>query len=103
MFSNFFYTTVVIFKENVFNVSGYTGKNCNSNIDECVSQPCQNNGTCEDGIGNYSCHCMVGFNGLNCEHNINDCTEDSCQNGGTCYDKVNNYTCSCAVGFNGTK
>lgn len=37
-----------------------------SDIDECVSQPCQNNGTCIDLINGYTCTCTDGFSGINC-------------------------------------
>ena len=39
----------------------------NSDIDECVSTPCQNNGTCIDGIDGYACFCMAGYTGDACE------------------------------------
>lgn len=39
-----------------------------TDIDECVSAPCQNKGVCVDGINVYTCKCPPGFNGINC-HN----------------------------------
>ena len=36
-------------------------------IDECVSQPCQNNATCIDGINSYTCDCKPGYTGTLCE------------------------------------
>ena len=36
--------------------------------DECVSEPCQNNGTCTEQINGYECQCVAGFNGTNCEN-----------------------------------
>ena len=36
-------------------------------IDECSSQPCQNNGICEDRENSYSCDCDLGYTGLDCE------------------------------------
>ena len=36
-------------------------------IDYCASNPCQNCGTCIDGINTYTCNCSPGFIGNNCE------------------------------------
>ena len=36
-------------------------------IDECASSPCQNGGTCIDGINTYTCVCIPGHAGDNCE------------------------------------
>ena len=38
-----------------------------ADIDECASSPCQNGGTCVDGINSYTCNCDVGYAGKNCE------------------------------------
>ena len=37
-----------------------------SDIDECESNPCQNNGTCTDGIASISCNCSEGWIGSLC-------------------------------------
>lgn len=34
---------------------------------ECLSEPCQHGGTCEDRSGSYLCHCPQGFEGPSCE------------------------------------
>lgn len=43
-----------------------------SDVDDCNgtdgTSPCQNNGTCIDGINSYSCNCTAGFIGPNCSH-----------------------------------
>ena len=37
---------------------GYTGPNCEADIDECESQPCRNGGSCSEGDpGHYVCDC----------------------------------------------
>ena len=39
-------------------------------IDECVSSPCMNDGSCADGISSYSCICLAGYTGDHCETGI---------------------------------
>ena len=38
-----------------------------SDINECVSSPCQNDATCEDSFNGYRCSCMPGYIGDHCE------------------------------------
>ena len=38
-----------------------------SDIDECTSAPCNNNGSCEDLTRGYRCTCKQGYTGVNCE------------------------------------
>ena len=38
-----------------------------TDIDECASNPCQNLGTCTDGVNQYVCGCVAGYTGANCE------------------------------------
>ena len=38
-----------------------------TDIDECESNPCQNEVKCIDGINQYSCICKDGYTGINCE------------------------------------
>lgn len=35
--------------------------------DQCESSPCQNEGRCKDGLGEYTCACLEGYEGKNCE------------------------------------
>ncbi|XP_013401556.1 uncharacterized protein LOC106167348 [Lingula anatina] len=37
-------------------------------VDQCTSGPCQNGGTCTDGLFSYSCACVYGFSGTSCEN-----------------------------------
>ena len=39
-------------------------------VDDCEPNPCQNDGTCTDGINSYSCNCAHGYAGDNCELGI---------------------------------
>lgn len=43
---------------------GYTGKDCEIEINECQSHPCQNGGTCIDLVGHYICSCPPGTLGM---------------------------------------
>ena len=38
-----------------------------SEINECNSNPCYNNGTCIDLLNGYHCNCSVGYDGTQCE------------------------------------
>ena len=39
-----------------------------TDIDECMSEPCQNGASCVDDINSYNCTCAAGFEGSNCEN-----------------------------------
>ncbi|MFY9824868.1 MAG: calcium-binding EGF-like domain-containing protein [Thermoanaerobaculia bacterium] len=45
---------------------GFTGPNCDIDIDECASSPCVN-GDCTDHVNGYSCTCPPGWTGTNCD------------------------------------
>ena len=41
------------------------GVNCESEIAECASSPCENNATCIELLNKYRCNCFEGFTGMN--------------------------------------
>ena len=46
------YSTIIITQDDIAQytctcAAGYTGKDCQINIDDCVSSPCMNDGTCK--------------------------------------------------------
>ena len=40
-----------------------TGDECQTDIDECAGNPCQNNGVCTDGVNSFECACANGWSG----------------------------------------
>ena len=51
-----------------------------SDVDDCASSPCQNNGTCVDDVNSYTCQCDRNYVGNNCqtgeETPVNKCVSD---------------------------
>jgi hypothetical protein len=89
------------------------GGNCDIDVDECSSSPCQNDATCDDSVSNtalarhaYRCLCRPGWSGFNCAVDINECASEPCQNGAACFDSHNSselsvdvYRCACVEGY----
>ncbi|KAJ8300258.1 hypothetical protein KUTeg_021777 [Tegillarca granosa] len=82
-------------------LTGFEGRNCGVNIDDCASRPCKNGATCNDQINDFNCTCLPGWTGPTCEVNINECFPNPCLNGAMCSDFVNYYNCSCVAGYTG--
>ncbi len=80
---------------------GYSGEDCKTDIDDCKNSPCQNGGSCIDGINSYSCKCKENFSGDNCEISFSYCEANPCQNGGNCIEGDNFYRCECLEGYSG--
>jgi len=43
--------------------AGFTGSQCEQNIDDCRPAVCGNNSTCVDGVNSYTCRCTPGYTG----------------------------------------
>ncbi|XP_078145607.1 protein jagged-2-like [Centroberyx gerrardi] len=80
---------------------GFTGTYCHENINDCVSSPCKNGGTCIDGINSFQCFCPDGWEGSLCDVDVNECSRNPCQNGGRCVDLVNDFYCHCIDNWKG--
>ncbi|XP_076009719.1 sushi, nidogen and EGF-like domain-containing protein 1 [Genypterus blacodes] len=70
-------------------------------INECLSQPCLNGGTCRDQVASYLCDCVEGFSGKRCQTVVSECLSEPCKYGGTCEDLPGSYLCHCPQGFKG--
>ncbi|CAL7947161.1 unnamed protein product [Xylocopa violacea] len=81
-------------------VQGVAGKNCEVNINECDSNPCQA-GTCVDRIGGYTCECEEGFEGDHCQFEIDECKRYTPCVHGLCSDGRADYTCICEHEYGG--
>uniref|UniRef100_A0A1X7UPV7 Uncharacterized protein n=1 Tax=Amphimedon queenslandica TaxID=400682 RepID=A0A1X7UPV7_AMPQE len=81
-------------------ITGYTGTYCETELNECDSNPC-NNGTCVDKIGSFSCNCFPGYTGQQCEEVIDMCQPQPCYNGAMCVSSINGFDCFCRQGYTG--
>ena len=87
----------------------YRGKDCDTPLNLCYSNPCQENGKCVSTEESYSCICNTGRAGVNCEIDMSEskCPTDSeasenhlklnpCRNDGVCRDsKGSGFSCVC--------
>ena len=110
---------------------GFQGKDCEQDISECETSPCQNGANCYErsntslyipevlaslplevqevfaqqfsyaNASGYLCHCLDGFEGAECQTNIDECAEEPCRNGAACVDGIAEYTCNCLPGYEG--
>ena len=89
-------------------------------IDECLSDPCWNEGTCSDSnddpaivVDEYVCVCQSGFFGNNCDADLDECSSNPCGldggRGRQCLDSTtdpsvpaDSYFCLCGAGYSVT-
>ncbi|XP_002930546.1 coagulation factor X isoform X1 [Ailuropoda melanoleuca] len=68
--------------------------------DQCESSPCQNEGQCRDGLGEYTCTCLEGYEGKNCELSTRKlCSVDNGDCEQFCREEQSSVVCSCASGY----
>uniref|UniRef100_A0A3B3DJS3 Neurocan core protein n=3 Tax=Oryzias melastigma TaxID=30732 RepID=A0A3B3DJS3_ORYME len=64
---------------------GFSGENCEIDIDDCQSNPCQNGGTCIDEINSFVCLCLPSYSGATCEKDTEGCEHSWRKFHGHCY------------------
>lgn len=82
---------------------GFSGSRCETNVDDCVDNPCRNGGTCDDGVNDFTCTCTLGFTSKDCSVRSSPCDQFPCDNGGTCYTHFTGPVCECPPGFMGAR
>ena len=82
-----------------------TGLQCQTNMDDCDPDPCENGGTCGDRVADYACACSPRWMGKNCSQVYDACLSLApCRNNATCNTTTPQatYTCTCLSGFTGS-
>jgi cadherin EGF LAG seven-pass G-type receptor 1 len=96
--SNFIHSETVLFRPikpvNTYACKcpeGFTGSKelflCDTEVDLCYSDPCQNGGTCKRKENGYTCLCSEKFTGENCEKELKSmpsCINEICESGYSC-------------------
>ena len=47
----------------IYSLPFFTGEFCQTEVDECDPDPCQNGATCTDQFNAYECACVLGYTG----------------------------------------
>lgn len=81
-------------------LTGWTGRNCDHDIDECNRKTFCGRGNCTDTVGSFYCTCPPSVYGLMCQLDEDECMLHPC-NGGECFNKVGSYECRCINGILG--
>ncbi|KAM7433982.1 hypothetical protein ABFA07_015866 [Porites harrisoni] len=73
-----------------------------TDLNECLSSPCDANAVCQNTIGSFTCTCKPGFtgNGLSCT-DLNECLSSPCDANAVCQNTIGSFTCTCKPGFTG--
>jgi hypothetical protein len=83
----------------------FNGSACEYDLRHCSSQPCMNNGVCEDIIENttytFNCSCSDQFFGAFCHLKIDVCENEKCSGNGNCHEIDGKPTCNCFKMYSG--
>jgi len=79
---------------------GYSGKNCETEIDNCSPGIC-NHGTCTSMPGGYVCSCDEGYAGSDCSVVVDPCDPNPCDKGACSAGQDGAYVCDCYAGYTG--
>jgi len=62
---------------------------CETDINECESNPCHNNAICIDLLGEFECNCTDIYEGETCERlKLVTCDNEPCKNSGNCFNTL---------------
>ncbi|NWU84958.1 CSPG2 protein, partial [Onychorhynchus coronatus] len=64
---------------------GFSGEQCELDVDECQSNPCRNGATCIDGLNTFTCLCLPSYLGALCEQDTETCDYGWHKFQGQCY------------------
>lgn len=79
--------------------TGYEGKDCTQDINECINQTaCFNGGTCRNRNGDYVCDCPSNYLGDKCDI-LNLCADEDCSGNGNCSLIGGETDCKCYEGI----
>ncbi|KAI9577187.1 hypothetical protein GQX74_015641 [Glossina fuscipes] len=72
----------------------------------CLSNPCENGGSCFNIFDGFMCKCPKSFEGPTCNQDVNECalyagTDLGCQNEAQCVNQFGSYSCICRPGWYG--
>jgi hypothetical protein len=71
-------------------------------LSHCLTHPCDENATCTNNNGSFSCQCNTGFsgNGTSCR-DIDECfaRQSNCSVNSNCTNTFGSYECSCFSGY----
>lgn len=104
-----FYLMMMMIESNSKNLNlqpspGFSGTNCQENVNDCPGHLCQNGASCVDGVNSYTCQCPPSFTGPYCNQDVDECAlrPSVCKNGATCTNTHGGFSCICVNGWTGS-